>query len=227
MTKRENSKLKEKCNKIKTSITNNKDVIEVILSVITILVTIFIAYFAQNISKESNAINKKQQPLVYEIFGGQEEMNYKIGEINLPCKSPMLRVNQGVVNIIKIIEYNGTDLKILSQPGYDFIEQLQTNNYVMSMKVEQNYTDLTRPIIYDYFFLYIKSGDGLNHLDLVYTKIDVGNNSVEEPEIITKLDLLQNNTEMKEDLGYQEMLDVYRKLQDKISELPQNDMEVY
>lgn len=218
--------LKDKIKKVKNIVTQY-NVIAHLLSIITLVVTIIIAISAQNISEESYELNKKQQPLVYSVKSGNQDTYYDVEGCKLPCMSPMLKVNQGTINMLKILKFNGLELEILAQSNYDFIELLNKKDYAVEIKVEQNLTDTTNPIIYDYFFLYIKSGDGLSHLDLIYTKIDIANKKVEEPYRVTKLDLLQNNGKTNGDLGYTEMIEVYRELHKKISELPQNEMEIY
>ena len=73
--------------------------------------------------------------------------------------------------------------------------------------------------------MYIKSGDGSEHLDLIYTKINLNNtDKVLKPVLKTKLDILENTNN---DKGYLEMMNSYKKLLKEIDKLSSGQLVLY
>ena len=200
------------------------------MPVIQIVTTIIIALCANAITDEANMINRKSEPLIYHVVESSTIDKYIIdyyGEkFEIPCKSLGIKVEQGVIDVIRVIVYDGENLKIFDQPDYDFIKQFRMKDYTMDIEVEMNKTDIYNGILYDYFFVYIKSGDGLESVDLVYTRIDIANKSADDQKIASKMEILKVGDENKEDIAYYQMIEAYRDLQNKFSELLQRNLEI-
>lgn len=142
--------------------------IEIFLTVVEIAITIFLGIVANDIQKNQETISRKSEPLIYEVIGGIKSLQYQIEErpeLKIDSYAPVIIVKQGVIDVLKVIKYNGKDLKILGQPNEKMMEKYRLSDNVLEMKVEQNLTDVHNNKLYDYFFVYIKSGDGLEHLD--------------------------------------------------------------
>lgn len=134
-------------------------------------------------------------------------------------------MKQGVIDVLKVIKYNGKDLKILGQPNEKMMEKYRLSDNLLEMKVEQNLTDVHNNKLYDYFFVYIKSGDGLEHLDLIYTEINLKKGGkASKPKLKTKIDILDNSNK---DLGYLEMMDSYKKIIENIDKILEGELQLY
>lgn len=148
----------------------------------------------------------------------------------MPCKAHELKIEQGIIDEIKIIIYDGNNFSIYDQTNdnsiHNFIEECNWDNCSLSIDTIENFTHEYNGVMYSYFFIYIKSGDGTERIDLAYTGIDIENKIVSEPMIADKFTIIQLNNTYKDDLAYYEMLDVYKDLQDKFSELLKTDTDI-
>lgn len=189
--------------------------------------TITVYIKANKLTEEANIINKKNEPLLYYLTNSSEKGIYKIEykgeEVEIPCEAHELKVEQGIIDEIKIIIYDGKNYNIYDQMNddtiHEFIEEYDWNNCSLVIKTEANFTHQYNDIIYDYFFIYIKSGDGLERIDLAYTGIDIKNKIVSKPIITDMMSLIKINDVDKDDLSYYEMLEVYKKLLNDFSDL--------
>lgn len=202
--------------------------IEIFLAVVEIAITIFLGIVANDIQKNQETISRKSEPLIYEVIGEIKSLQYQIEErpeLKIDSYAPVIIVKQGVIDVLKVIKYNGKDLKILGQPNEKMMEKYRLSDNVLEMKVEQNLTDVHNNKLYDYFFVYIKSGDGLEHLDLIYTEINLKKGGkASKPKLKTKIDILDNSNK---DLGYLEMMDSYKKIIENIDKILEGELQLY
>ncbi len=204
---------------------------DIAIPVIEMVMTIMIAIYANRIAIEANIINKKSEPLIYHIVESNGEGKYNIdyngAELEIPFKAHALKVEQGVIDVIKFIVYDGKNFTICNDLDYDFLEEFRKNDYTMEIETEENFTHQYNGICYDYFFIYIKSGDGKERIDLAYTGINLTSGTANNPEIESKMSILKLNNESKNDMAYYEMLEVYKDLEDNFSKLLKSDTEIY
>lgn len=199
-------------------------------SVIAIF-TIMVYVKANKLSEEANIINRKNEPLLYHIVEGSEiesyEFEYNGKTLEIPYKAHALKIDQGIIDDIKIIIYDGKYFSIYDKMDYDFMEKLRTNNYTIEIGTPgKEFTQIYNDIVYDYFFIYVKCGDGKERVDLAYTGINFADGTTTEPQIENKISILKLSDEYKKDLAYYEMLEVYKDLQDKFSELLKIDIDI-
>ncbi|MBQ3545019.1 MAG: hypothetical protein IJA34_08560 [Lachnospiraceae bacterium] len=188
----------------------------------------------QELSREANKINKKQEELIYNVVGGEEDMYYEMKIenseiIKIPCKTTILDVKQGVIDILRVIVFDGNNITSMSEVEWEILDKVRLTDKGLGTKVGENVTESDNGICYDYFFLYIKSGADTEHLVLVYTEINTneGERNASAPKMKTKLDLLEiENSEFKNN-AYKEMMYNYQILHKRVEELSQNGMELY
>lgn len=213
-----------------------KDIIIPIIGIIATfgmaVITIVVYIEANKLSQEANLINKKSEPLIYSVKRGSSigtySFEYNDEHLEIPCKSFKIKVEQGVIDEIRFIKYDGKNVNIYDELGYDFMERFRKNNNIeLEIETSDFKIKLHDGIGYDYFFIYIKSGDGTERLDLVYAKIDVNNNTVDDTVIENKLYILKLNNEHKDNVAYYEMIEVYKDIQDNFSDLLKSDMSIY
>ncbi len=206
-------------------------IIEIVAMVAIAITTEKVYLEANRLSNEANIINKKSEPLIYHIVesNGVEPYPFKYkGEVlKIHCKAHALKIDQGIVDEIKIIIYDGKYFSIYDQVDHDFMEKLRTNDYTIEIGTPgKEFTQVYNDIVYDYFFIYIKGGAGTERIDLAYTGINLKDGTTDKPKIEDKMAILKLSDEYKKDLAYYKMLEVYKKLQEQFSELLKIDTDI-
>lgn len=234
--------IKDKVKKIKNKIQCLKLIYEIfkdfVIPLAAIAATIAIAFMtnkvykeANNLSNEAIIMNKKNESLLYHNVEGNEmepyTYEYKGEVLKILCKAHALKIDQGIVDEIIIIVYDGKYFSIYDQYDHDLMEKIRTNDYIIEIGTPgKEFTQVYNDIVYDYFFIYIKGGDGTERIDLAYTHINLSNGTTDKPKIENKMAILKLNDEYKKDLAYYEMLEVYKDLQEKFSELLKIDTDI-
>lgn len=99
---------------------------------------------------------------MYSVTNGTKGIEYAIdGRVQNQIKSykPVIKVKRGIIDVLKVIKYNGKEFKILGQPKEELMDKYRLSKKGLQLTVEQNITkDYGDNIFYDYFFVYIKSG---------------------------------------------------------------------
>lgn len=131
-----------------------------------------------------------------------------------------------MIDELEIIKYNGRKIKILDKPNEKLMKAFCLSDMELELKIEQNITKNHNDyIFYDYFFIFIKAGDGSEHLDLIYSKIDLNNKKkVSKPIIKRRIDILDEEEGNK---GYREMMNSYKKLLVEFQEISDGTFELY
>ena len=219
-----------KCKKTRDFLkTNIVDIIGIFVAIVGIVVAIIIGWKTCEISKNQELIGQRSESIMYSVTNGTKGIEYAIdGRVQNQIKSykPVIKVKRGIIDVLKVIKYNEKEFKILGQPKEELMDKYRLSKKGLQLTVEQNITkDYGDTIFYDYFFVYIKSGDGSEHLDLIYTKINLNNtDKVLKPVLKTKLDILENTNN---DKGYLEMMNSYKKLLKEIDKLSSGQLVLY
>lgn len=224
---KENEKIYNEIDEIKKERNFNK--INMFLTVVSLLASVWIGFQANNIATTSNEISSRQEPIITNYLESNEEVIYNINHDNVlyetVAKKPKIELIQGsLTELYGVICY---DKKIQSVNEVDKEQKdnmkdadLVIVNWGMkdAFQMENNKT-------YDYAFVYLKDGNGNSYINLVYVQIEYKNGEFicSNPQKIDEIELLQYNSgyqyenttfkEMIED--YQYVLDVFKTVRNK------------
>lgn len=224
---KEKEKIYNEIEEIKKERNFNK--INMFLTVVSLAVSAWIGFQANNIATTSNEISSRQEPIITNYLESNEEVIYNINHDNVlyetVAKKPKIELIQGsLTELYGVICY---DKKIQSVNEVDKEQKdnmkdadLVIVNWGMkdAFQMENNKT-------YDYAFVYLKDGNGNSYINLVYVQIEYKNGEFicSNPQKIDEIELLQYNSgyqyenttfkEMIED--YQYVLDVFKTVRNK------------
>ncbi|WP_129736881.1 hypothetical protein [Massilimicrobiota timonensis] len=224
---KEKEKIYNEIEEIKKERNFNK--INMFLTVVSLAVSAWIGFQANNIATTSNEISSRQEPIITNYLESNEEVIYNINHDNVlyetVAKKPKIELIQGsLTELYGVICY---DKKIQSVNEVDKEQKdnmkdadLVIVNWGMkdAFQMENNKT-------YDYAFVYLKDGNGNSYINLVYVQIEYKNGEFicSSPQKIDEIELLQYNSgyqyenttfkEMIED--YQYVLDVFKTVRNK------------
>lgn len=224
---KENEKIYNEIDEIKKERNFNK--INMFLTVVSLLASVWIGFQANNIATTSNEISSRQEPIITNYLESNEEVIYNINHDNVlyetVANKPKIELIQGsLTELYGVICY---DKKIQSVNEVDKEQKdnmkdadLVIVNWGMkdAFQMENNKT-------YDYAFVYLKDGNGNSYINLVYVQIEYKNGEFicSSPQKIDEIELLQYNSgyqyenttfkEMIED--YQYVLDVFKTVRNK------------
>ena len=224
---KEKEKIYNEIEEIKKERNFNK--INMFLTVVSLAVSAWIGFQANNIATTSNEISSRQEPIITNYLESNEEVIYNINHDNVlyetVANKPKIELIQGsLTELYGVICY---DKKIQSVNEVDKEQKdnmkdadLVIVNWGMkdAFQMENNKT-------YDYAFVYLKDGNGNSYINLVYVQIEYKNGEFicSSPQKIDEIELLQYNSgyqyenttfkEMIED--YQYVLDVFKTVRNK------------